>query len=112
MAMPIARVLFLLAVGLLLGGSAARAQQAPGPKPVPAKALPRPKREQRTLTVNLPLPSLVARLGEAVGLLERSGSKKGRAGAATPEPDDPVLTLTLPLPKLFDSKPATPPATP
>ncbi|SET76465.1 hypothetical protein SAMN04487998_2663 [Hymenobacter actinosclerus] len=105
------RVPLLLLAGMLLASLAGRAQQASSPRAqAPKPALP-PPRQQRTLTVHLPLPTLVARLGEATGLLERPAAKNRRAGAAEPVPDDPVLVFTLPLPKLFSSRPAAAPTT-
>ncbi|WP_139255271.1 hypothetical protein [Hymenobacter psychrophilus] len=60
--------------------------------------------------MHLPLPTLVARLGEAAGLLERPATKNGRNKAAEAIPENPVLVFTLPLPKLFSTQAASAPA--
>lgn len=92
--------LFLL-LGLLLlsaGRSVAQSRPTPAPAPPPQKAL----------TVHLTLPTVVGLIGEYAGIL--SSKDKGKLKTLTKQQrtttSNPVLILTIPLPKLWaDRKP-------
>ncbi|WP_157541348.1 hypothetical protein [Hymenobacter aerophilus] len=113
--MPVVRVLLVLCFGLLLAGPTAQAQQTAGAGSAHTSAQTKPAasppaRRERVLTLHLPLPSLVARLGEATGLLEGPARKNRPNAADAPVPANPVLVLTLPLPKIFSTQVADAPA--
>lgn len=109
--MPVIRVLLVVFSGLLLAAPTVQAQQTAGAGSIGSKpAASPPARRERVLTLHLPLPPLVARLGEAAGLLEGPAKKNRRNAAAAPAPANPVLVLTLPLPKIFSTQVADAPA--
>ncbi|RFP64133.1 hypothetical protein D0N36_15600 [Hymenobacter lapidiphilus] len=88
-----------------------QAQQTTGAGSIESKSVVSPPtRRERVLTLHLPLPPLLARLGEAAGLLEGPPKKNRRNAAAVPTPANPVLVLTLPLPKIFSTQVADAPA--
>ncbi|NVO86298.1 hypothetical protein [Hymenobacter terrestris] len=111
--MPVVRVLLVLFSGLLLAAPTVQAQQKTGAGSIESKsAASPPDRRERVLTLHLPLPPLLARLGEAAGLLEGPAKKPRRNAAAAPTPANPVLVLTLPLPKIFSTQVTDAPAAP
>lgn len=111
--MPVVRVLLVLFSGLLFAAPTAQAQQTTGAGSAETKpATSPPARRERVLTLHLPLPPLLARLGEAAGLLEGPAKKNRRNAAAAPVPANPVLILTLPLPKILSTQMADSPAGP
>lgn len=90
--------LFLLLGLLLLSAGRGAAQSRPAPAPA----------SQKELTVHLTLPTVVGLIGEYAGIL--SSREKGRLKTLRKQSrtttSNPVLILTIPLPKLWaDRKP-------
>ncbi|GGG53322.1 hypothetical protein GCM10011378_31990 [Hymenobacter glacieicola] len=86
---------------LLLGAGSSWAQSRP-PEPVPAGSA------QKELTVRVTLPTVVGVIGEYAGIL--SSREKGKLKTLTtrgqPRTSNPVLVLTIPLPKIWADRKA------
>ncbi|UPL49815.1 hypothetical protein [Hymenobacter sublimis] len=92
---------FLLACILLLSAGNSWAQSRP-PEPLPASST------QKELTVRVTLPTVVGVIGEYAGILSsrEKGKLKTLATPSKARTSNPVLILTIPLPKIWaDRKP-------
>ena len=85
-----------LTLALLLVGIPGYSQASPPPKTPP----------QKVLTVHLTLPTVLGKLGELAGVVPRT-TKASRQTST----DNPVVTLSVPLPRFLsssDDKPTAP----